>query len=189
MSRDYYDCVTKYSDRFKRVLIDPEYVAKIDDFSDQLAKAKEGEAHHIIDGDKAKKRFKTGLLGEAALEKVLGIDIIDWTIGDSADYHTPDIPGYKVGIKTVEKGKFPVIFKKNYYPQVICIKSDYRDDLVFVCGFASKGTLNLFQDDDLILDPKLKARGTKTGFYGFGNVVPIASLDDLEECIEKFKQL
>lgn len=180
MSKDYYDCVTKYSDRFRRVLIDPDYVAKIDDFSDRLAKAKASEEHHVVDGNKAKKRFMTGLLGEAALEKVLGIKIIDWTIGDSANYQNPDIPGYRVGIKTVEKGKFPIIFKNNWYPQIICIRSDYRDDLVFVCGLATTGALNSCQDDDLILDPNLRARGTKTGFYGFEHLISIQSLNDLQ---------
>ena len=181
--RDYHDTVEKYSDRFRRVVIDPEYVRKIDDFSDKLAKRKEEEEHHKIDGDKAKKRFFTGLLGEAALEKILGIDIIDWTIGDSTEYSHPDIPGYKCGIKTVEKGKFPIIFKRNWYPQIICVKSDYRDDLVFVCGMATKAVLNSFQDDDLILDPKLKARGVKTGFYGFSNLLPINNKEDFEKAI------
>lgn len=37
----------------------------------------------------------------------------------------------------------------------------------------------LTRDDDLILDPNLRARGTKTGFYGFEQLVPIKSLSDL----------
>ena len=68
----------------------------------------------------------TGLLGELALEYTLGIKFIDWSIGKSADYHIPDIPGYKVGIKTVEYGKFPIIFKKNYYPQIICVVKSFN---------------------------------------------------------------
>lgn len=31
----------------------------------------------------------------------------------------------------------------------------------------------------VVLDPNLRARGTKTGFYGFEQLVPIKSLNDL----------
>ena len=94
-------------------------------------------------------------------------------------YYIPDIPGYRVGIKTVERDKFPIIFKDNSYPQIICIKSTKYNNLIFVCGLATSNVLNNYQDDDLILDPNLRARGTKTGFYGFEQLVPIKSLNDL----------
>lgn len=116
---------------------------------------------------------------QAALEKLFGIPIINWTIGYSGLYHIPDIPGYRVGIKTVERDKFPIIFKDNSYPQIICIKSTKYNNLIFVCGLATSNVLNNYQDDDLILDPNLRARGTKTGFYGFEQLVPIKSLNDL----------
>lgn len=119
-------------------------------------------------------------MGEAALEKILGIPIIDWTIGDSDKYHIPDIPGYKIGIKTVEYGKFPIVFKHNYYPQIICIVDTKKVGNVYVCGMASVEVLNTYQDDSLIIDDKLRSRGTKTGFYGFDFITPIESLDDLE---------
>ena len=70
----------------------------------RMAEAKAKESHHQQDGYNEEKRIMTGLLGELALEHVLGIKIIDWSIGKSKDYHNPDIPGYKVGIKTVEYG-------------------------------------------------------------------------------------
>lgn len=177
----YDEYVARYSDGFKRVRIDRDYLERIYTFAAQKAKAKEDEAHHKIDNDHELKRNVTGLMGEAALEKLLGIPIIDWTIGDSNDYHTPDVPGYKVGIKTVEKGKFPIIFKNNWYPQIICIRSDRFEDLVFVCGLASPDILNTCQSDDLILDSKLRSRGTKTGFWGFNNLTKVTSLDDLSQ--------
>lgn len=126
MAYTYEDYVIKYSANFKRVLIDRDYISRIENFVNDIIGAKEKEAHHIIDSSKELKRFMTGFMGEAALEKLFGIPIIDWTIGDSSYYHHPDIPGYNVGIKTVEKGKFPIIFRKNDYPQIICIRSDYR---------------------------------------------------------------
>lgn len=95
-------------------------------------------------------------------------------------YHVPDIPGYSVGIKTVEYGKFPLIFKKNDYPQIICILDPSHYGTVLVCGLATADVLNKYQDDDLILDSKLKARGTKTGFYGLEHLLHIESLNDID---------
>lgn len=111
MKRNYDECVTKYSDSFVRVVLDPGYVSRIQNFVTELVEAKSKEDHHKIDSNKEVKRFTTGFLGEAALEKLFGIPIIDWTIGYSGLYHIPDIPGYRVGIKTVERDKFPIIFK------------------------------------------------------------------------------
>lgn len=185
MKRKYDEYVTAYSQSFKRVVISPDYVTKIQDFVSTLVRAKARESHHKIDSCQEVKRFTTGFLGEAALEKLLGIPIIDWSIGYSKLYHIPDIPGYNVGIKTVEYNKFPIIFKNNYYPQIICIKSTKYNNLVFVCGLATKDVLNKYQDDDLILDHNLRARGTKTGFYGFKHLTPILSLNDLSKYKKK----
>lgn len=180
MSFDYDTYVTNYSGNFKRVVIDSGYLEKIKELAEKIVCKKKTESHHLVDHNQEMKRFTTGLMGEAALEKLLGIRIIDWTIGDSANYHYPDIPGYKVGIKTVEKGKFPIIFKDNWYPQIICIRSDKFDNLVFVCGLATPNVLNECQSEELILDLNLRHRGTKTGFWGFSCLTPIRSLDDLE---------
>lgn len=174
---DYY--VTAYSDRFKRVLIDDNKSYQIKMFAKQLAAAKQKEQHHQRDNRSGANRFATGLMGEAAVEKLLGIDIIDWSIGNSENYHIPDIPGYNVGIKTVEKNRFPIIFKRNDYPQIICIHSDRIDNLVFVCGLATPDVLNRYQSDELILDSRLRERGTKTGFFGFEHLQQVRSLEDI----------
>ena len=150
MKRNYDECVTKYSDSFVRVVLDPGYVSRIQNFVTELVEAKSKEDHHKIDSNKEVKRFTTGFLGEAALEKLFGIPIIDWTIGYSGLYHIPDIPGYRVGIKTVERDKFPIIFKDNSYPQIICIKSTKYNNLIFVCGLATSNVLNNYQDEHYI---------------------------------------
>lgn len=80
MKRNYDECVTKYSDSFVRVVLDPGYVSRIQNFVTELVEAKSKEDHHKIDSNKEVKRFTTGFLGEAALEKLFGIPIIDWTM-------------------------------------------------------------------------------------------------------------
>lgn len=179
------DCVSEIMKTAIRVQVEKDVVDRITKFVPELIQKKLDEGHHINDNRKEIKRFTTGYLGEAALEIVLGIPIIDWTIGDSAYYHKPDIPGYNVGIKTVEYDKFPVIFKNNNYYQIICIVDPTEIGTVYVCGIASPEVLNKYQDDDLILDPNLRARGTKTGFYGFDYLEPVHALADIEKYKKK----
>lgn len=181
MVRNYEKDVVRFQKNYKGIIIPTEKIERINNFAEQLVKQKQNESHHLTDNGQEFKRKVTGLMGEAALEILLGIEIIDWTLGDSNSYHNPDIPGYNVGIKTVERNKYPVIFKKNRYPQIICVKSNKQKNVVFVCGLATAEVLNSYQDIDLLLSPKLKARGTKTGFYGFEHLTPITSLEDLKQ--------
>lgn len=169
--------VCRYAKNFVKVEIPEETRKKISVFVKDLIRVKKEEEHHKFDGRHEEKRFTTGLMGEAALEILLGLEIIDWNIASSMDFNVPDIPGYYVGIKSVEYGKFPVIPIKNLYPQIICIVTEKA---VLVCGLADVNTLNSCQNDDLILDPYLRHRGVKTAFAGFDKLMPVKAIDDLE---------
>ena len=46
MKRNYDECVTKYSDSFVRVVLDPGYVSRIQNFVTELVEAKSKEDHH-----------------------------------------------------------------------------------------------------------------------------------------------
>ena len=161
--------VKPYEHNFIKIVVPQDKIQKIKRFVDDIIKAKLSERHHQIDSGQEYKRFYTGLLGEAALEILLSIPIIDWSIGSSSKYNTPDIKQYGIGIKTVEYGKFPVIFKDNKYGQIINLK--VSDDTILVAGYAGPYILNTLQDDSLILSPALRARGTKTGFHGFNALI------------------
>ena len=83
MGINYNDYVEKFSSRFIRVVIDASYVKKIHDFVSKLVLEKRKEKHHTIDSKNEVKRYLTGLLGEAALEQLLKIKIIEWSIVSS----------------------------------------------------------------------------------------------------------
>lgn len=153
-----------------------EELNQILNLAQQIATSKINEKHHVRDCHNEVKRFFTGLIGERAVEKLFNIRIIDWSVGNSNKYDMPDIPGYTVGIKTVEKGKFPIIPKNNKYAQIICI---YNPDTktVNICGLATTLTLNKYQNDDLILSPALRQRNVKTGFYGFHMLIPLHNVN------------
>ena len=63
MNRSYDEYVTKHSNTFSRVVLDPEYVTRIQDFVAELIEAKAKEDHHKIDSRQEAKRFTTGFLG------------------------------------------------------------------------------------------------------------------------------
>jgi hypothetical protein len=51
---------------------------------------------------------------------------------------------------------------------------------VYICGVATVDVLNKYQSIELIKNSKLKARGTKTGFYGFNKLKKFSTLEDLK---------
>ena len=110
---NYETYVKPYEHRFCKIVIPNQTISNIKLFTNDLIRAKQVEQTHQIDNNQEFRRFYTGLIGEAALEILLGIPIIDWNIGNSKNYNTPDIQSLGIGIKTVEYGKFPIIFKKN----------------------------------------------------------------------------
>jgi len=161
-----------------KITLSEEVETKLKAFVTEVIEAKQTEEHHKVDNGQEGKRWYTGFAGESALEEYLDSNYIDLTVGDSKQYHISDLSklNLDIGVKTVESGKFPIIFKRSYSPQVIIIK-DNND--FYICGMATVNTLNTYQSDELILSPALKARGTKTGFYGFGHLEPFDSISDL----------
>lgn len=163
---------------FIKIQLTKEEISKINEIVNTVVPAKKTESHHIVDGNNEYKRFTTGYFGEMAIEKLLNIKFVRYSSGHSNIYNNPDISSLKIGVKTVEYGKFPIIFKKNKEPQIICVK--YNNNTVYICGLATTHILNKYQSDDLILSPLLKARGTKTGFYGFEFLKPFKNLEELK---------
>lgn len=182
---DFADVINPLRSNFIEVNLNNDYVDRIKAFAEKIAESKTihssdfGQTHYRRDNRSLIKRYITGTSGEAAVEELLGITVVDWRIGNATQFNRPDIQQYNVGVKTIEYGNFPIIFKKNFYPQIMCIKED--DAHVLVCGIATIDVLNKYQSDSLILDSRLRARGTKTGFYGFDHLKQIHSVDDIAD--------
>lgn len=173
--------VKPFSKDFILIKIEKDQIARIEKFVRELIKVKKLETHHQIDKSSHYKRFYTGTLGEVALENLFGVKgIVDWSIGNSSTYHKPDLKGIglNVGVKTVEYGLFPIVFKDSYSDEIIMIR--WKDNYVYVCGLAKKDILNKYQSFDLIKDEGLKLKGTKTGFYGFEHLNHFKNLKELK---------
>lgn len=171
-----------YLHNFIEVEVPKEKRERIKEFVNSVIAQKRQEEHHKIDCNNEYKRFYTGTLGEAAIEELLGVELIDWSVGNSNVYNEADLRKIciDVGIKTVEYGKFPIVHIKPKRPEIILLKKN--DKSVYVCGYANKRVLKEYQDMDLILSPSLKARGTKTGFYGFSELQQIINIGVLSVC-------
>lgn len=163
--------------------LDGEDLDKLNQFVKEVIAVKQNESHHQIDSNNESKRWFTGLGGELALQKILGESFVDLSVGNSIGYHTPDLSklGLSVGIKTVEYGKYPVIFKKSYKPEIIILKTGDKE--FSVLGLATVNVLNKYQDDNKILSHSLRARGTKTGFIGLHKLKPFNNLEDLKKLV------
>lgn len=174
------------SPMLKLVILSKEKRDEVIDFVKKVVFEKTKEDHHKIDSGQEEKRWYTGFCGEVALGEFLGEDFVDLTIGDSKGYHVSDLSnlGLDIGVKTVEKGKFPIIFKNNKTPQIIIIKES--DSRFTISGLATTDVLNKYQSDDLILSPALRKRGTKTGFYGFEKLLNFESISDLKMMTKHF---
>ena len=166
-------------------LIQDEYIVTLtntnilDEFVKNIIEKKKEETHHKSDSYNETKRWYTGMGGELALEKFINKKFVDLSIGNSNDFHVADLSklGLNIGIKTVELGKYPIIFKKSHKPEIIIIKLDnYK---YCILGLATVDILNKYQDDTEILSPSLRARGTKTGFIGLHNLKRFKNFEGL----------
>jgi hypothetical protein len=179
--------IAKCKPNMHYITLTDDELAKIDTFAKQKAIAKLGEAHHMCDGGQEYKRNYTGMMGEVALEKFFGTPFVDWSVGTSDKYNVADLRplGYNVGIKTVEMGKFPLVRRDAYRPEIICIKRN--ENTVIICGLATVDVLIHNQDDKFVRSPNALRRGEKSAFVGFDKLIKINSLNDLVSYKRRYK--
>jgi len=177
--RKYQDDVVPFLNKAVVIELTAADVELVREFAKQFQKAKSFEHLHQIDDEQEIKRYMTGFSAELALEKLLGVKILDTSLGKSEHYNHADLKdnGINVGIKCAHYGNYPVVFKKPYNAEILTV---LRGNKVYVCGVASIQTMLDYADDNLILNAKFRARGVKSGFYGFDQLIPFTNLDELK---------
>lgn len=178
--KTYKEFIDPYLNNFLLITIPEKKIKQIESFVTTVVKEKSNETEYKKDRFNKEKRFYTGTLGEAAIEELTQCQLIDWEIGNSSLFAEADLRkiNLPIGVKTVEHGSFPIVHKKAKRPEIICIKISYNQ--ILICGYATKAVLDKYQDDNLIKSPALKAKNTKTGFYGFDSLIPIKSLEGIK---------
>lgn len=177
--RKYQDDVVPFLNKAVVIELTAADIELVREFAKQFQKAKSFEHLHQIDDEQEIKRYMTGFSAELALEKLLGVKILDTSLGKSENYNHADLKenGINVGIKCAHYGNYPVVFKKPYNAEIVTV---LRGNKVYVCGVASIQTMLDYADDNLILNAKFRARGVKSGFYGFDQLIPFTNLDELK---------
>lgn len=149
-----------------------------------IIEEKQKEAVHKLDSSREFKRWFTGMLGELAVEKYLGVKFSDRTAGNSINYNIPDMQpcGYNIGIKSCRFPNFPVINRNINTPQifVFILENPYR---AVITGIADVDVLkeNLLDrsNDDLVYAKSMLSR--KTAFSKIEKLKKIDSLADLDD--------
>lgn len=182
--RKYQDDVVPFLNKAVVIELTAADVELVREFAKQFQKAKSFEHLHQIDDEQEIKRYMTGFSAELALEKLLGVKILDTSLGKSENYNHADLKdnGINVGIKCAHYGNYPVVFKKPYNAEIVTV---LRGNKVYVCGVASIQTMLDYADDNLILNAKFRARGVKSGFYGFDQLIPFTNLDELKSICKR----
>ena len=184
--RDEFIACYKESPMFVEAVLTEDQIKKLDDFAKRISVAKLSEDEHKIDNGSETVRWSTGIGGEIAVGNFLGMDFADLTIGKTSEYEVSDLIKLKlhVGVKTSEKYKFPIIKNYSKEPEIICIKKN--KNTFIICGLAMPNILNTYQDDKYIISEGLKAKGTKTAFYGFRHLKPFSSYEELKKLVDDF---
>jgi len=154
--------------------------AQIRAFVKKVIEKKRAEGgQYFTDPTSLAKRYYTGWCGESAVEKYIGKPFVDFSVGDSQSYYVPDLrsAGYEVGVKTVNKGDFPLLEipspSRPTTPQVIVVRSSKSD--FHICGLATYEIVN----DPTNFSPLLVRsggvleNGLKSAFYRFDKLTPL----------------
>lgn len=181
--RSYSQDCEKHSKNYISISVTEKDMEVLKGFCSSIEEAKLKEKHYQVDDENIFDRFKTGVGGELAVGKWLGVDSLDLTIGISHFYNSGDLTGLGIdcGVKSVEWGKYHVIHTKPTRPEIMVIKETDLDFLI--CGVATVEVMKRYSDINLIVDPKLRARGTKTGFYGYDKLQQFTNFDELKAIV------
>ncbi len=178
--------IRPFSSSFERITFTDAQIKKATQWALEMEEQKLKERSWQRDSGSMIKRLVTGILGELALEQYLGMEFVDWSIGKTVDYEKPDLSalGVDIGVKSVEFSelpnsidRFPIILKQNTYPQAFTFYKPLQKT-VFICGLATTDVLNTYQTAALVLSPALRAKGNKTAFYGFEQLLPPSSISE-----------
>ncbi len=197
-----YQQILTHIENSPKIFISNEERSNVMDFVRKFKSAKRQEKNHRIDDDQQFQRFLNGFLGEYALEKFLGVQFRDDTVGQSSKYNQSDLKsiGIQSGVKTFRKGNYPTVLRQfNGYQILVCTESVFNDNkepigtYAYICGLAHKDVLDKYSSVDLISNKKLKERNVKAGFYGFDHLVPFHNIEELKKelnsMIEQHKEM
>lgn len=149
------------------------------EISHRKGQLRPGDEHYGSDGNAKGTRFTTGLSGEMAVLKYLGLDpyeYLDVEVGSSVDKHVADLReiGIDVGIKSVTfKNVCPLVPVAPLRPELMCMTIG---NTVYFLGLAPRWVQAKFSSMEFVKEEDVKEHGTKVGFYGFHALEPMEGI-------------
>jgi hypothetical protein len=157
-------------ENFPRVMLSNQDVEKLDAFVQKVVDKKNTESRYINDPISTTKRFTTGFGAEMAVGKYLGMNILDFRVGDAAHFDVGDLSTIGlpyIGVKAIEynaeSNKFPIVHTYAKKSEILCFKHP-KKHLYMIAGLFTPDILETYSDRSLIWDPSIPK--TKTCFYG-----------------------
>lgn len=161
-----------------KIKLSKDDVERVEDFARNVSAAKFKEG--TLDYKGMYKRRRTGTMIERAVEKLIGKEFIDWTIGPSENYKIPDLRpmGMEIGVKGSEYGNHPMINYPVENPEIIGILAQDKP-VVSILGVFDIDVLKNYSTKLLINTAEAVDKNTKTAFYGLQHGLYFDSVDDL----------
>jgi hypothetical protein len=176
----YESWVKPVQSNFLRIDLTEEEISLVERTAEKIATKKREEKGYLYDNDGLFKRWTTGLGGEVALGKHLGLKILDDRVGPSNEFDIGDLKriGLDIGVKSVEYGKFPLVHVFPKRCEIILLKhqSKFR---YMLCGLYTPDIMSLYSSRELVVDDKV--RESKTAFYGIPFYKSFKTVEDLNK--------
>lgn len=173
-----------YEESFAKVLLDDNDLEIIKNKARVIALEKSKEPQNNGDTTSLLKRWVTGWCGERVVEKHLGLNFMDLTIGQSYSYNQPDLlrAGYRVGVKTCYIKDFPLMKPPSpshqNQPQIFVVKINRNN--YYVAGLGDYSVVNNPKNYTPFL-VRSSAIRHKRAFYRFDLLKHDFSIEDLEQ--------
>lgn len=165
---------------FCRVDLAEKEIFRVQDAAVRISNAKLKEQGYIRDNAGMIKRWTTGLGGEIALGKFLGVEIMDDTVGHSSEYNIGDLKKIclNIGVKSVEYKKFPLVHDHPKRCEIVLIKHPEKYKYM-ICGLYTPQIMMTYSCRDLVVDENVRL--SKTAFYGIPFYKTFKTIDDLKQ--------
>lgn len=182
---DYDTWLNPIKSRFERITLPDNADDILKPFVNQVVEKKKNEESYIRDPNNTKKRFTTGFGGEMAVGIKLGMNILDFRVGDAAEFEIGDLSTIDlpyIGVKTIEydsvRNKFPIVLKLAYCSEIMLFKSP-KNHTYMVAGIVNPAIIRNYCSRSLIFDPAITK--DKECFYGIPFCQPFSNYADLVE--------
>ena len=130
--------------------------------------------------------FSREIYGTIAVEKLLKLNLINWSIINAKSYKADmNHAGFNVDIITCKYGELPVIEKNIKRSAIITVKKDEKS--VWICGFASIKVLQDNQNNHFIKETIY--RDSKTAFVGFDKLKSFTTIEELKNLMQESSKL